>query len=786
MLRCGLVLAGADHLAGGRDDGILTAREALGLDLTGTRLAVLSACKTGVGDVREGDGVHGLRRALVLAGAESLVMSLWSVDDEATRDLMVGFYRRLDAQTGVAGALRDAQRDLLARLGKGGRSGGDDSRDVNRPERKERKKERKEVKDHPFFWAAFVVAGNPRALDPVPDPKHAPTPARLVDAAAAGDAEAVSRLLDAGAHIDGSTPRNRTTPLIAAARGGHADVVRLLLARGARENPRDRTDMTALMWASLRGHETVATRLLEHGVDLLETNLFGDRAADLARARGFDALARRLDAVPGWRPWQPSPAEEVRKALIDAIPNGERDRVELALARVGEEPLREHATELLRSLARREEHDPYLWRLVLAAGPDLEASDGGRPLVDAAGRGNEAAVRLLLAAGADVNAEHRGSSALSAAVAAGHASIVRMLLEAGAKRSGERLGPPLVVSAAKRGHAECLRILLANGWSARAPSFPPVIEHAAHGGHVEAYRVLEEAGAEASDDAPWMLALATGRESEVRRMLDAGRSPEKPDAFGDSPLALACRFGRVEVARLLLARGADASATLAFDRTALSAAAVHASRTGETELLAVLLDAGADPNARAWFLDETVICAVAHAAWPVAVDLLARPGARLDVRNALGQSLLEIAGANGDLATAAVLLRHGAPRDVGSAEPAPQVKRWVASGGKRVQPPGALLVAAAVGDVEGARGALARGASVDATDDFWRTPLMLAARNGHEPIVRLLLERGADPALRARRPFAHDTKPAWTALAMARRYRRHAVERLLVAAGARD
>src|SRR6185436_2063564 len=85
LLRSGLGLAGANLLRGGNDDGILTALEVSGLNLWGTKLVVLSACDTGVGEVRSGEGVYGLRRALILAGAETLVMSLWPVSDQGTR-----------------------------------------------------------------------------------------------------------------------------------------------------------------------------------------------------------------------------------------------------------------------------------------------------------------------------------------------------------------------------------------------------------------------------------------------------------------------------------------------------------------------------------------------------------------------------------------------------------------------------------------------------------------------------------------------------------------------------
>jgi len=136
LLRSGLALAGANRRYGGpKEDGILTALEASALDLWGTKLVVLSACETGVGQVQNGEGVYGMRRALVLSGTESQVMSLWKVDDEATKNLMVNYYRLLKAGSGRAVALRDVQRKAL------------DSDDK-----------------HPYFWAAFIASGEWRSL----------------------------------------------------------------------------------------------------------------------------------------------------------------------------------------------------------------------------------------------------------------------------------------------------------------------------------------------------------------------------------------------------------------------------------------------------------------------------------------------------------------------------------------------------------------------------------------------------------------------------------------------
>lgn len=145
LLRSGLAFAGASSLQGndarrGRsaahEDGILTALEAASLDLSGTKLVVLSACQTAQGEARNGEGVYGLRRALAMAGAETLVMSLWSVDDEATSYLMQGYYKRLKSGGGRSEALRAVQLEMAS------------SKGVH----------------HPYYWAAFIPSGDPGSM----------------------------------------------------------------------------------------------------------------------------------------------------------------------------------------------------------------------------------------------------------------------------------------------------------------------------------------------------------------------------------------------------------------------------------------------------------------------------------------------------------------------------------------------------------------------------------------------------------------------------------------------
>ncbi|HYG10019.1 MAG TPA: CHAT domain-containing protein, partial [Pyrinomonadaceae bacterium] len=159
----GLALAGANaRRSAGGEDGVLTALEAAGLDLWGTKMVVLSACETGLGDVTNGDGVYGLRRALVLAGSESQVMTLWQVSDAATRDLMTDYYKRLQAGEGRTEALRQVQIAMLRGESQGA-AGGALERGLSgatgapRPQAEER--------SHPFYWASFIQSGEWRGLD---------------------------------------------------------------------------------------------------------------------------------------------------------------------------------------------------------------------------------------------------------------------------------------------------------------------------------------------------------------------------------------------------------------------------------------------------------------------------------------------------------------------------------------------------------------------------------------------------------------------------------------------
>jgi hypothetical protein len=116
------------------EDGLLTAEDVAGLNLHKTELVTLSACETGLGEARHGEGVFGLRRAFALAGAKTLVMSLWKVPDEQTRQLMEDFYLRLLRGQGRVEALREAQLAIKSR----------------HPD--------------PFYWGGFICEGIPTPI----------------------------------------------------------------------------------------------------------------------------------------------------------------------------------------------------------------------------------------------------------------------------------------------------------------------------------------------------------------------------------------------------------------------------------------------------------------------------------------------------------------------------------------------------------------------------------------------------------------------------------------------
>ena len=140
MLRSGIVFSGANYPENNpNDDGYLMALEITRLNWEDTEMVVISACESGRGQILTGEGVYGLKRAISVAGAKSSLLSLWKVDDQATADFMVNFYKKLIAGQGRAEALTNTQRDF--------------------------RNHKNKLYRHPYIWAAFQLSGDWRPID---------------------------------------------------------------------------------------------------------------------------------------------------------------------------------------------------------------------------------------------------------------------------------------------------------------------------------------------------------------------------------------------------------------------------------------------------------------------------------------------------------------------------------------------------------------------------------------------------------------------------------------------
>ena len=135
LLRSGLIFAGANpswtnpgYVSTAIDDGILTAYEISNMDLSKVKLVVLSACETGLGDIKGSEGVFGLQRSFKLAGVNNIIMSLWKVPDEKTRELMQRFYQFCFSGKSISEAFNSAQNVM-----------------------------RNKYPDSPYYWAGFTL-----------------------------------------------------------------------------------------------------------------------------------------------------------------------------------------------------------------------------------------------------------------------------------------------------------------------------------------------------------------------------------------------------------------------------------------------------------------------------------------------------------------------------------------------------------------------------------------------------------------------------------------------------
>jgi len=477
----------------------------------------------------------------------------------------------------------------------------------------------------------------------------------LLEAIVERDRDAVNELLVNGVSANARMPGGWTA-LMSAADTGQADITRALLAAGADADAKDERGWTALMVAMQRRHAAVADALLAAGADpTIDLNVCPTCLTG-GRRQTFTPLPVVQPPVV-----QPDPEEEQVTALTDAVKRGDADQVELLLSQGADANERTKKGFPLMFAAEQGRLD--LISLLLERGAEVNAvdnEDGGiTALMFAAGEGHLQAAALLLDRGAEVNPRYTSFTPLMAAAIMGHLDVVTLLLKRGAdanRLDGEQ-GMTAGMHARTRRHTEIAEML---GRLDEAGVLGSALIREVRVGNMVGVVSLLERGAEVN---------ALGR--------------------GPSPLMLAARNGRLDMARLLLERGADANTPDKDGHNAL----MFAAQLGYLDLATLLLEWDADVNAEAEALG--------------------------------GATALMLAAANGHLGIVTSLLERGA-----------DVNAWAERDGDDIT---ALILAAGAGHMDMVALLLERGADVDMAENGLKA-VNAAERSGHVEIASILGE----------------------------------------------
>jgi ankyrin repeat protein len=438
-------------------------------------------------------------------------------------------------------------------------------------------------------------------------PRRGDASLQLVAAVAAGDGAEVRRLLRQGADPNYREDPDEWTLLMTAAERGDLEVVRLLVEAGADVNAAvDDPDfgdvVDALRCAAARGHRAVCDYLgpltdtpTPGGTELRlpRAGRTGGRRARAARPRRGRQLA--AGATPHTGGQGPAGADLLRTAA-----EGRVDAVRELLAAGADPNTRDKEGKTPLFLASNEETA----RVLFEAGADCRSASryGESPLMLAAASGWTDLVQRYLAAGADINAQAKGTgrNAMMYAAGNGRCEVISLLAAAGADPHAKDLfGSNTLRVAWVSGFPECAEALVAAGACDRRMGD---LVRAAAAGEVEAVRALLAAGADV--DARWSLkagvettalhaAAENGHGAVVRILLDAGANVNCPtieykrNMEGDTPLLAAARNGHAEIVRLLAEAGADLNGG-DFDERPLAMAA----SAGHVDVVSTLVECG--------------------------------------------------------------------------------------------------------------------------------------------------------------------------------------------------
>ncbi|XP_071573914.1 ankyrin repeat and KH domain-containing protein 1 isoform X4 [Temnothorax nylanderi] len=352
------------------------------------------------------------------------------------------------------------------------------------------------------------------------------------------------------------------------------------------------------------------------------------------------------------------------------------------------------------------------------------------PLMEAASAGHVDIVSLLIAHGADVNAQSTsGNTPLMYGCAGGHEGVVCALLTAGANvEDHNENGHTPLMEAASAGHVQVAKILLDNGAGINTHSNEfkeSALTLACYKGHLEMVRYLLEAGADQehkTDEMHTALMEASmdGHVEVARLLLDSGAQVNMPTDSFESPLTLAACGGHVDLAMLLIERGANIEEVNDEGYTPL----MEAAREGHEEMVALLLSQGANINAQTEETQETALTLACCGGFLEVADFLIKAGA--DIELGASTPLME-AAQEGHLDLVRYLL-----------ESAADVHAQTQTGDT------ALTYACENGHTDVADLLLQFGADLEHESEGGRTPLMKACRAGHLCTVQFLISKRAD------------------------------------------
>ncbi|KAK4881046.1 hypothetical protein RN001_004365 [Aquatica leii] len=352
------------------------------------------------------------------------------------------------------------------------------------------------------------------------------------------------------------------------------------------------------------------------------------------------------------------------------------------------------------------------------------------PLMEAASAGHLDIVRLLVAHGADVNAQSSsGNTPLMYGCAGGHTDVVKFLLEHGANvEDHNENGHTPLMEAASAGHVELAKILLMHGAGINTHSNEfkeSALTLACYKGHLDMVRFLLEAGADQehkTDEMHTALMEASmdGHVEVARLLLDSGAQVNMPTDSFESPLTLAACGGHVDLAMLLIERGANIEEVNDEGYTPL----MEAAREGHEEMVALLLSQGANINAQTDETQETALTLACCGGFSEVADFLIKAGA--DIELGASTPLME-AAQEGHLELVKYLLENNA-----------NVRAQTQTGDT------ALTYACENGHTDVADLLLQFGADLEHESEGGRTPLMKACRAGHLCTVQFLISKGAD------------------------------------------